>query len=538
MLAVADPSVLKSDYVLPPDYDIMTETAEVFTKALLLGMEPEQHNFADDVAVLPFEEAVAYMKKRLPVDGKTYYALADKMRYRAFTVSRLADGDAVRQVQSMLTKAMDEGSGIQEFLQLTEGQLADATGMGKGAGWYYETVYRTNTSTAYNVGRAIGFEETPPVALELIGIDDLRQTELCHSLTVPPFRRPYGDPAWDHLWPPFHFNCRTTVRAIYDESEIEDAGGPDNFYTKSTPEYTPAKGFGTYPLEKNDTWWDLTDAMKDRADEYGLDVEFMQAREKLIGPEDVGSVDPLEEAALREAEKYAHETLGIDYADYTGIDSRVANEWNQHLSNTLQEFPELRDTIRFTGSTEAQNRLIEPMLETIHFNKLKQEYPEIPEALLRQRAIALKEFDMKKLDIDNVIARNISPKNASLKPFSGIAVNPKFGNNITFIEKQLENDVAAGFLPAGTANLKAAHDHEVAHQLDHLLGLRDDPEMLALWNRYTKAEIVSALSEYGSRSITDFIADGWAEYRNNPLRRPLSIEIGSFMLRKYALWKG
>jgi hypothetical protein len=284
MLAVSDPSALKSDYVLPPDYEIMTETAEVFTKALLLGMEPEtsKSNFADDVDVLPFEEAVAYMRKRLPVDGKTYYALADKMRYRAFTVSRLADGDAVRHVQSMLVKAMDEGSGIQQFLQLTEGQLADAAGMGRGAGWYYETVYRTNTATAYNVGRAIGFEETPPIALELIGIDDTRQTEICHALTVPPFRRSYGDPVWEHMWPPFHFNCRTTVRAIYDESEIEDAGGPDKFYSRGTPDYTPDKGFGTYPLDKSDSWWNLTDAMEDRAEEYGLVQEFVEAKEKLI----------------------------------------------------------------------------------------------------------------------------------------------------------------------------------------------------------------------------------------------------------------
>ena len=287
MLAAADPSLLKSDYILPPDYEIMTETAEVFTKALLLGMEPEtgRSNFADDVDVLPFEEAVAYMRRRLPVDGKTYYALADKMRYRAFTVSRLADGDAVRHVQSMLVKAMDEGSGIQQFLQLTEGQLADAAGMGKGAGWYYETVYRTNTATAYNVGRAIGFEETPPVALELIGIDDARQTEICHSLTVPPFRKPYDDPVWEHMWPPFHFNCRTTVRAIYDESEIEDAGGPDKFYTQGTPDYTPEKGFGTYPLDKSDTWWDLTASMEERAEEYSLTGEFEEAKEKLVEPD-------------------------------------------------------------------------------------------------------------------------------------------------------------------------------------------------------------------------------------------------------------
>lgn len=286
--AAADPSLLHANYVLPPDYEIMTETAEVFTKALLLGMEPEAENFADDepLEILPFEETLAYMNKRLPVDRKTYYELADKMRFRAFTVGRLADGDAVRHVQSMLSKSLEEGHGIQRFLELTEGQLADAAGMGRGSGWYYETVYRTNMSTAYNVGRAIAFEETPPVALELVGIDDARQTEICHSLTVPPFRRPYDDPVWDHLWPPFHFNCRTTVRAIYDPSEIKDAGGPDKFYTRGTPDYKPAKGFGGYPLEKNDSWWDLTDAMKERVTFYGFDKEFEEAKEKLIGSSD------------------------------------------------------------------------------------------------------------------------------------------------------------------------------------------------------------------------------------------------------------
>ena len=284
-MAAADPSLAESGYVLPPDYGIMGETAELFTKALLLGMEPETgSSFADDNpdAVLPYEEAVAYMLKRLPVDRETYYALAGKMRYRAFTVGRLADGDAVRHVQSLIANAMEDGSGMRQFLQMTEGELADAAGMGRGAGWYYETVYRTNTSTAYNVGRAIGFEEVPPVALELIGIDDARQTEACRSLTTPPFRRPYGDPAWDALWPPFHFNCRTTIRGIYDRAEIDEAGGPDQFYTKGDPDYKPEKGFGTYPAGKSDAWWDLTDAMKARAEEYGLINEFEQAKDNLI----------------------------------------------------------------------------------------------------------------------------------------------------------------------------------------------------------------------------------------------------------------
>jgi len=113
----------------------------------------------------------------------------------------------------------------------------------------------------------------------------MRQTEICHSLTVPPFRRPYNDPVWESLWPPFHFNCRTTVRAIYDEAEIEDAGGPNKFYSQGTPDYKPDKGFGAYPVDKTDKWWDLTDAMRDRATLYDLDKEFEEAKEKLVEPQ-------------------------------------------------------------------------------------------------------------------------------------------------------------------------------------------------------------------------------------------------------------
>jgi len=343
MAAAADPSLVNSNYVLPPDYKIMTETAEVFTKALLLGMEPERNNFADDapVEILPFEEALAYMRKRVPVDKETYYALNDKMRYRAFTVSRLADGDAVKHVQGMLSDALEEGSGLQKFLQMTEGQLADAAGMRRGAGWYYETVYRTNTSTAYNVGRAIAFEETPPIALELIGIDDMRQTEICHSLTVPPFRRPYGDPVWQTLWPPFHFNCRTTVRGIYNEAEIEDAGGPDKFYSKGTPEYEPDKGFGTYPVDKTDKWWDLTDAMRKRAKEYGIMGEFDEAREKLISdydtrtPPSADDGDPgreiINEFLNRKGQKVESLEAEIDYVRRVGIAANNTKEFGSFV---------------------------------------------------------------------------------------------------------------------------------------------------------------------------------------------------------------
>jgi len=520
MMAAADPSMLNSNYVLPPDYDVMTETAEVFTRALLLGMTPEtnQNNFAEPLPeeFLPYEEAVAYMSKRLPVDRETYYALSDKMRYRAFTVSRLADGDAVRHVQSMLTNAMEQGIGMNEFLQMTEGQFADAAGMGKGAGWYYETVYRTNTSTAYNVGRAIGFEEVPPIALELIGIDDDRQTETCHALTSPPFRRPYDDPVWDTMWPPFHFNCRTTVRAIYDQSEIDDAGGEEKFYSKSNPDYKPAEGFGKYPIEKSDSWWNLTDAMQDRAHEYGLEVEFMSAREKLIDSDDNQPVDAAEEAARKSAEEFARNELEIEHVDYSGIDSRVANEWNQYIAENMREFPQIKNMINFIGSTVAQDKLIEPTLDAIRLEKARRNMPSASVIDIKMQVALYRAWDYKKLNNYNkMVARTVIPDDERLRQFAGVGINPTYGSNITTFIKE--------------TSIKKAVEHETAHFLDRLLGLRNDPEVIKL---YEQSPIKN------TTSIAEFIAISWSEHRSNLYKNDLSTQLGYLILRKYKLWKG
>jgi len=541
MAAAADPSLVNSNYVLPPDYKIMTETAEVFTKALLLGMEPERNDFADDapVEILPFEEALAYMRKRVTVDKETYYALNDKMRYRAFTVGRLADGDAVKKVRGMLSDALEEGSGLQKFLQMTEGQLADAVGMGRGVGWYYETVYRTNTSTAYNVGRAIAFEETPPIALELIGIDDMRQTETCHALTVPPFRRPYDDPVWESLWPPFHFNCRTTVRAIYDEAEIEDAGGPDKFYSKGTPDYEPDKGFGAYPVDKTDKWWDLTDSMRERAKEYGLEAEFLEAKDALIGSDPLPDNNPQRLAEIKAAEDYARNVLGVTYADYTGIDPVVANEWNKHLERTLKEHPELKDKLKFTGSARVQFELARSTYYTNKLAEVKKRFPMLPEEINMRIAEKMTADYMKDKEIpNNLIALNFSPNPSRLHQLSGISINSLYGADMQILKKQLADDVDSGFHPVGTATVKAAYDHEVGHVLDRMLGLSSDPEMIALYNSYTKEAITAELSEYGSRKIGDFIAEGWTEYQNNPDKRPLSKKISDIIMNRYTLWKG
>lgn len=254
----------------------MGEAAKLFTRSLMMGLDSavRKNEFAEltaeDVENLPYVEAVEYLKKRDVIKKVDYNKLSDKMRFRAFTASRIADGDLLKRINSELIKNVNDGKGLKDFLFLTKTDILNKVGMGAGGqGWYWETVYRTNVQTAYNTGRMIGFEEDKPLALHFVGIEDARQTDVCHSLSN--VIRPYDDPLWEKYIPPLHFGCRSTVRAIYDEDEL-----PEDWSSLEGIE-KPAKGFGTNPLE-NDSWWNELSSQVARAKEYGVQGEIEAAR--------------------------------------------------------------------------------------------------------------------------------------------------------------------------------------------------------------------------------------------------------------------
>lgn len=253
----------------------MGEAAKLFTRSLMMGLDSavRKNEFAEltaeDVENLPYAEAVEYLKKRDVIKKVDYNKLSDKMRFRAFTVSRIADGDLLKRINSELIKNVNDGKGLKDFLTMTKTDILDKVGMGPNQGWYWETVYRTNVQTAYNTGRMMGFEEDKPLALHFVGIEDGRQTDVCHSLSN--VIRPYDDPLWEKYIPPLHFGCRSTVRAIYDEDEL-----PDEWSSLEGIE-KPAKGFGTNPLE-NDSWWNELSSQVARAKEYGVQGEIEAAK--------------------------------------------------------------------------------------------------------------------------------------------------------------------------------------------------------------------------------------------------------------------
>lgn len=273
--------LLNTTKTLPADYGAMSVMAAMLTKSFLMGLDRSTRKMefaeptAEEIENMPYAEAVEYLKKRDVLNKVDYDRLSAQLKFRAFTASRISDGALLKRINGELIKNIEDGNGLKDFLGMTKTDVLSKVGLGNAGGWYWETVYRTNVQTAYNAGRMMGYEEDRPLALELVVIDDARTTDYCRQYAGKGFILPYDDPFWKTHIPPFHFNCRTTVRAIYDEREI-----PQQWSSKADIE-KPAKGFGNNPVVSDDWWKELSSQVR-QAKEYNVQKEIEAAKEILI----------------------------------------------------------------------------------------------------------------------------------------------------------------------------------------------------------------------------------------------------------------
>lgn len=309
----------------------MGEAAKLFTRSLLMGLDSSvrKEEFAEpsaeDIENMPYHEAVEYLKKRDVIKKADYNKLSDKMKFRAFTASRINDGKLLERLNAEMIANVNDGKGLKDFLSMTKTDILDKVGMGPNQGWYWETVYRTNVQTAYNAGRMMGFEEDKPLALYFVGIEDARQTDICHSMSN--VIRPYDDPIWKKYIPPLHFGCRSTVRAIYDRDELPEE------WTDLEGIERPAKGFGTNPVS-SDSWWDELESQVRQAKHFGVQGEIDIVKTMLIA--DFESYEKLlSEKGIR---------LSLEVAN---LDKDVLKDLNDVITDI--GIPEITGSIKITA---------------------------------------------------------------------------------------------------------------------------------------------------------------------------------------------
>lgn len=189
------------------------------------------------------DAAIAYLRDKLLMSDEEFYALEERARARAFTVSQVADLDIVSQVWEAVTSAVEDGDSFEDFYANVSESLSASWG-GEIPG-RIEVIFRTNVQFAYAAGRwqHNSSEEVRATHsfLRFVAVLDDRTTDICselHGTTLPA-----DDPFWDDHQPPLHHNCRSDIQAITD-AEAAEMG-----LTEEAPQAQPDEGFGVVDAE-------------------------------------------------------------------------------------------------------------------------------------------------------------------------------------------------------------------------------------------------------------------------------------------------
>lgn len=247
-------------------------------------------------------------------------------------------------------------------------------------------------------------------------------------------------------------------------------------------------------------------------------------KQNLVRPEE-RAIEPAAEfipaKTLKEAEEWARTNSLADRVSYKGSSLDVANEWNKSVHDHVTRFPSLRPNLKFIGTTQERQRTF----VQLYVEDLRKRFPQYSE----EQLVKLARKAAGKTPA-RVYAYSISD------PFtSGISVNSKWAKDIKPFNKSLKANVDSGYHPVGCDTVRSVVDHEMGHQLDSLLDLRQSEEFLNIIRGHLAEgkSIVSDLSEYALENPAETIAEAWAEYLNNEKPRDLAQKIGDLIESKY-----
>ena len=229
---------------------------------------------------------------------------------------------------------------------------------------------------------------------------------------------------------------------------------------------------------------------------------------------------------IQEAEAYAR-GLGLN-ANYTGVNLEIANEMNAAFSRGIQYCPSITDQLRSIGSGQAINREYKAAITDWYMEQMAPDLEAlgVPEKLWDKYAKRFASKTVGRIDSGTyAFSRTGFGGNEVNQAYRGIFVNDVFGKDLDYFKQELAKDLKNKYHPVGCDTVKSVFDHEIAHQIDRAVGLKTNTEMRELYNSLTKAEIKDELSQYANDSIAEFIAEGYAEYLNNPEPREISRKI-------------
>jgi SPP1 gp7 family putative phage head morphogenesis protein len=175
-------------------------------------------------------EAIAFLRKKGYAFSWNWADVWREAQSKAFTVAKVMRADILQDIRGMVDKALDEGITFAQFKKELAPRLQEKGWWGKkesvdkttglitetqlGSVARLKTIYRQNLQSAYMAGHYKSMTEVAddlPI-WEYVSVVDSRTTERCRSLNGKKYRS--DDPVWDVIYPPNHWGCRATVRAL------------------------------------------------------------------------------------------------------------------------------------------------------------------------------------------------------------------------------------------------------------------------------------------------------------------------------------
>lgn len=231
---------------------------------------------------------------------------------------------------------------------------------------------------------------------------------------------------------------------------------------------------------------------------------------------------------IKEATAYA-ESLGVR-AFYKGVDIRTANAMNLSVHDAFENFPSLRKEIRVIGNAQEVNKEYKKDLTSVYQQLYKENYPFMYDSEIKDYAKSAA----------SKMAGRVSGRTYAFaryntgcgdyrvqevaKAYNGICINKEYSSDYEKMENSVKRNVENKFHPDGTGSVKSIVDHEVGHFIDFTYGLK--PHFQDEFRKTRKNEIKEKLSAYAGENVGEFIAEGYAEYINNPNPRETATMIG------------
>lgn len=190
------------------------------------------------------EEAIAWFRARVPMLESEWEALTEAAKRHAFKVAGATRIDMVADVMRAIESALENGDSLEDFKSAVGDMLTSQWGGSvDDPPWRLETIFRTNTQSAYAAGRHKQMSD--PVVKKhrpywmFDAVIDRGTTDICKELHGTIVAQ--DDPWWNGRFPPCHFNCRSSVRSLR-KSQAEARG-----ITTSPPTIKADEGFGQRP---------------------------------------------------------------------------------------------------------------------------------------------------------------------------------------------------------------------------------------------------------------------------------------------------